>query len=84
MIIHANEGVHLLFCAHMIIFYSMFIIAELSHYNVYTTSGLLTLCNLLLQQFSSLFIQTLYEDSGHIDDVQLLCCAVLIYIFSYF
>ena len=39
---------HLLFCAHLIIFYYIFRIVDL----IDITIGVLTLCNLLLQQFS--------------------------------
>ena len=40
------EDVHFLFCAHLIISYYTFRIAALRYYYVYTTFGLLILCNL--------------------------------------
>ena len=34
-----------------------------------------SLCNLYLQKFSFLFIQTFYNDCSHIEDVHILFCA---------
>ena len=59
---------YLLFRAHLIIFDYIFGSVEVRHYNIRTTFEVLTLCNLLLQQFSFLFIQTLHTDSWHIED----------------
>ena len=56
---------------------------ELIHYYVYITLRVLIMCKLLLQQFLFLFIQTVQTDFRHIEDVYLLFCAVLIYIFIY-
>ena len=46
------EDVQLLFCAHFILYY-IFEGNELRHYYVYTTFGVLILCNLKRQQFSN-------------------------------
>ena len=42
-----------------------------------------SLCNLYLQQFSFLYIQTLSNDCSYIEDVHLLFFAHLINIFSF-
>ena len=52
------KDVHRLFCAHLIILHYICESVELRHYNVYTNYVVLTLCNLLLQQFSIILIQT--------------------------
>ena len=52
--------------------------------SVRNTFGVPSLCNLLLQQFSFLYIQTLPTDCSYIEDVHLLFCAHLITIFSFF
>ena len=52
------EHVHLLFCAHLLsLFLGLLDLDILSIQNAYGVSGL---CNLKLQQFSFLHIQTLY------------------------
>ena len=45
--------------------------------------GVPSLCNLLLQKFSFLFVHTLPYDCSHIEDVQLLFCARLMIFFSF-
>ena len=45
--------------------------------------GVPSLCNLLLQKFSFLFIQTLPNDCLHIEDVHHLFCARFINFFSF-
>ena len=52
--------------------------------SVRNTFGVPSLCNLQLQQFSFLYVQTLPNDCSHIEDVHLLFCAHLINIFSFF
>ena len=42
-----------------------------------------SLCILLLQNCSSLFIQILYNDCSHIEDMHLLFCAHFMNIFSF-
>ena len=42
-----------------------------------------SLCNLQLQQYSFLYIQTLHNDCSHIENVQLSFCAHLINIFPF-
>ena len=46
-------------------------------------SEMLSLCNLKLQQFSFLYIQTLHNDCSHIEDVHLLFCAHFIFFFTF-
>ena len=48
-----------------------------------TTFGVPSLCNLLLQKFSFLIIQTLHNDCSHIEDVHPIFCAHFMNIFSY-
>ena len=48
-------GVQLLLCAHLIIFYYIFWSIELWHYCIYTTFGVLTLCNMCVICNSSSF-----------------------------
>ena len=52
--------------------------------SVRNTFGVPSLCNLLLQQFSFLYVQTLPNDCSYIEDVHLLFCAHLINIFFIF
>ena len=42
-----------------------------------------SLCNLYLQKFSFLIIQTLYNDCSHIEDVHLIFCEHFMNIFSF-
>ena len=56
-----NEDVHLLFCAHLIIFYYIFGSAEHRLYYVYTTFGMLTLCNLCVICYSSSFHSFIFK-----------------------
>ena len=51
--------------------------------SVRNTLGVPSLCNLQLQKFSFLFIQTLPNDCIHIEDVHLLFCARFIFFFSF-
>ena len=53
------------------------------HPSVRNTFGVPSLCNLYLQQFSFLYIQTLSNDCSYIEDVHLLFCSHLINIFSF-
>ena len=52
--------------------------------SVRNTFGVPSLCNLLLQKLSFLFIKTLHNDCSHIENVHLPFCAHLIKIFSFF
>ena len=45
----------------------------------FASFGVPSLCNLLLQKFSFLFIQTLQNDCSYIEDVHLLFCAHFIF-----
>ena len=50
---------------------------------VRNTFGVPSLCNLSLQNFSFVFIQTLPNDCSHIEDVHLLFCARFIFFLSF-
>ena len=44
-------------------------------FSIINAKGMPSLCNLKLQQYSILYIQTLHNDCSHIEDVHLLFCA---------
>ena len=77
------EDVHLLFCAHFIIFFSFLRGVELRHLAVRNILGVPSLYNLYFQKFLFLFIQTLPNNCSHIEDVHLLFCACFIFFFSF-
>ena len=56
---------------------------NLDIFSIRHAKGVPSLCNLKLQQYSFLYIQTLHNDCSHIEDVHLLFCAHLINIFSF-
>ena len=56
---------------------------ELRHFFLPRCLGVPRLCNLYLQQYSLLYIQTLHDDCSQIEDVHLLFCAHLINIFLF-
>ena len=53
------------------------------HLSVRNTFGVPSLCNLLLQIFLFLSIQTYHNDCSHIEDVHLLFCAHFMNISSF-
>ena len=75
---------HLLFCAHFIFFSNFLRVLYLDIFSIINAKGVPSLCNLKLQQYSILYIQTLHNDCSHIEDVHLPFCAHLINIFSIF
>ena len=79
------EDVHYLFCACFVFFFFFSFLKgdELRHLVVRNTLGVPSLCNLLLQKFLFLFIQTLPNDCSHIEDVHLLFCACFIISFLF-
>ena len=56
---------------------------DLRHFFHPKCLGLPSLCDLLLQQFSFLYIQTLRNDCSHIEDMHLLFSNVLLQQFSF-
>ena len=68
------EHVHLLFFAHLI---NIFLVLGLLNLDIFP-SKMPGLCNLLLQQFSILYIQSLLYDCSHIEPVHPIFCAHLI------
>ena len=74
---------HLLFCAHFICFSNFLRVLNLDIFSIINAKGVPSLCNLKLQQYSILYIQTLHNDCSHIEDVHLLFCAHLINIFLF-
>ena len=75
------EDVHLLFCAHFIFFSDFLRVLNLDIFSILNAKGVPSLCNLKLQQYSILYIQTLHNDCSHIEDVHLLFCARFIFFF---
>ena len=74
---------HILFCVHFI--FSIFKGVELRHFfSIINAKGVPSLCNLKLQLYSSLYIQTLHNECSHIENVHLLFCARLIFFFFFF
>ena len=65
---------YLLFCAHFI-FSNFLRVLNLDIFLIINGKGVPSLCNLKLQQYSILYIQTLHNDCSHIEDVHLLFCA---------
>ena len=65
------EDVHLLFCAHFNFFLTFLTGVELRGFFLPRCLGVPSLCNLYLQQYSILYIQTLHDDCSHIEDVHL-------------
>ena len=60
-------------------FFSNFLrVLNLDIFSIINAKGVPSLCNLKLQQYSILYIQTLHNDCSHIEDVHLLFCACFI------
>ena len=70
------EDVHLPFCAHFIFSFLFLMGVELRQ-------RVPSFCNLYLQQYSLLYIQTLLNGCSHIEDVHFLFCAN-IFFFHFF
>ena len=73
MIVHTLK-MRLLFCAHFI-FSNFLRVLNLDIFSIIKAKGVPRLCNLKLQQYSILYIQTLHNDCSHIEDAHLLFCA---------
>ena len=71
------EDVHLLF-VHISFFSDFLQVFNLDIFSIINAKGVPSLCNLKLQQYSILYIQTLNNDCSHIEDVHLLFCACFI------
>ena len=56
---------------------------NLDIFSIINAKGVPSLCNLKLQQYSILYIQTLHNDCSHIEDVHLLFCARFIILFTF-
>ena len=68
---------HLLF-VHISFFSDFLRVFNLDIFSIINAKGVPSLCNLKLQQYSILYIQTLNNDCSHIEDVHLLFCACFI------
>ena len=55
---------------------------NLDIFSIKNAKGVPSLCNLKLQEYSILYIQTLHNDCSHIEDVHLLFCARFIIFFT--
>ena len=67
---------------HVLYFFSLFgRVLNLDIFSIRNAKEVPSLCNLLLQQYSLLYIQTLHNDCSHIEDVHFSFCAHLINIF---
>ena len=65
-------------------FFSIFLrVLNLDIFSIINAKGVPSLCNLKLQQYSILYIQTLHNDCSHIEDVHLLFCARFIILFTF-
>ena len=56
---------------------------NLDIFSIINAKGVPNLCNLKLQQYSILYIQTSHNDCSHIEDVHLLFCARFIILFTF-
>ena len=79
MIVHTLK-----MCAFYFVHISFFFSNFLRVLNLDIVKGVPSLCNLKLQQYSILYIQTLHNDCSHIEDVHLLFCARFIFFFFTF
>ena len=70
---------HLLFYEHLINIFLFLRGVELRHFFHLDCLGVSGLCNLQLNQFLFLYIQTLHNDCSHIEDVHLIFCAHLVF-----
>ena len=69
---------------HISFFFSNFLrVLNLDIFSMINAKGVPSLCNLKLQQYSILYIQTLHNDFSHIKDVHLLFCARFIILFTF-
>ena len=72
MIAH-TEHVHPIFCAHLIIFLGVLNLDIITSTPPLECLHCLFVCNLQFKQISFLYIQTLYNDCSHIEDVHQRC-----------
>ena len=56
---------------------------NLDIFSIRNAKGVPSLCNLKLEQYSILYIQTLHNDCSHIEDVHLLFYACFIIFFTF-
>ena len=69
---------------HISFFFSNFLrVLNLDIFSIINAKGVPSLCNLKLQQYSILYIQTLHNDCSHIEDEHLLFCARFIILFTF-
>ena len=69
---------------HVSSFFSLFWrVLNLDIFSIRNAKGVPSLCNLKLQQYSILYIQTLHNDCSHVEDVHLLFCACFIILFTF-
>ena len=66
------------FFVHISFFSDFLRVFNLDIFSIINAKGVPSLCNLKLQQYSILCIQTLNNDCSHIEDVHLLFCACFI------
>ena len=62
--------------------FTFFTGVELRHFFIRHAWGVSGLCNMLLQQFSLLYIQSLHNDCSYIEDVHHLFCAHFMIFYS--
>ena len=69
---------------HISFFFSNFLrVLNLDIFSIINAKGVPSLCNLKLQQYSILFIQTLHNDCSHIEHMHLLFCARFIFFLTF-
>ena len=58
-------------------------VLNLDIFSIINAKGVPSLCNLKLQQYSILYIQTLHNDCLNIEDVHLIFCARFIFFLTF-
>ena len=75
MIVHTLK-MCISYFVHISFFFLIFLqVLNSDIFSIINAKGVPSLCNLKLQQYSILYIQTLHNDCSHIEDVHLLFCA---------
>ena len=75
MIVHTLKMCTFYFVHISFFLYNFLRVLNLDIFSIINAKGMPSLCNLKLQQYSILYIQTLHNDCSHIEDVHLLFCA---------
>ena len=74
MIVHTLK-ICTFYFVHISFFSNFLRVLNIDIFSIINAKGVPSLCNLKLQQYSILYIQTLHNDCSHNEDVHLLFCA---------